>query len=277
MFAEEKPALQPLPVEPFRYYQYGKRTVNLDGCVEVEPVTMAHRRAGSAGAFRCNGIPPSPFDEPADRTTPARTPAPGARTPSRQIEDRPKPTPLTTLQLLSRAAHKARRADRGALPRHASERPARPHYAALWAYCRWSRSMAALRSRTLAPPPWKSASAPITTLSRRYLERHPQLSLSLRQVDPLDPPAHVVPRFHRRQNQGEQRMNLIELQRITTTPARRYSRGAGNQTAPGAGRSHGADRSDLLSGERRAYSPQRETLGSAAQTGSIPDPHRTLE
>src|SRR5882762_1237870 len=36
MFAEEKPTLQPLPVEPFRYYQYGKRTVNLDGCVEVD-------------------------------------------------------------------------------------------------------------------------------------------------------------------------------------------------------------------------------------------------
>ena len=36
MFAEEKPALLPLPVEPFRYYQYGERTVHLDGCVEVE-------------------------------------------------------------------------------------------------------------------------------------------------------------------------------------------------------------------------------------------------
>ena len=36
MFAEEKPALQPLPLEPFRYYQYGERTVHLDGCVEVE-------------------------------------------------------------------------------------------------------------------------------------------------------------------------------------------------------------------------------------------------
>src|SRR5260370_7416364 len=36
MFAEERPALQPLPVEPFRYYQYGERTVHLDGCVEVE-------------------------------------------------------------------------------------------------------------------------------------------------------------------------------------------------------------------------------------------------
>jgi transposase len=36
MFTEEKPALLPLPVEPFRYYQYGDRTVHLDGCVEVE-------------------------------------------------------------------------------------------------------------------------------------------------------------------------------------------------------------------------------------------------
>jgi transposase len=36
MFAEEKPSLLPLPVEPFRYYQYGERVVHLDGCVEVE-------------------------------------------------------------------------------------------------------------------------------------------------------------------------------------------------------------------------------------------------
>ena len=36
MFGEERPALLPLPVEPFRYYRYGERTVHLDGCVEVE-------------------------------------------------------------------------------------------------------------------------------------------------------------------------------------------------------------------------------------------------
>ena len=36
MFAEERPHLQPLPLEPFRYYRYGARTVHLDGCVEVE-------------------------------------------------------------------------------------------------------------------------------------------------------------------------------------------------------------------------------------------------
>ena len=36
MFAEEKPALLPLPLEPFRYYQHGQRVVHLDGCIEVE-------------------------------------------------------------------------------------------------------------------------------------------------------------------------------------------------------------------------------------------------
>ena len=36
MFADERPALLPLPLEPFRYYRYGTRTVHLDGCVEVD-------------------------------------------------------------------------------------------------------------------------------------------------------------------------------------------------------------------------------------------------
>jgi hypothetical protein len=36
MFAKERSARQPLPVEPFRYYQFGTRTVHLDGCVEVD-------------------------------------------------------------------------------------------------------------------------------------------------------------------------------------------------------------------------------------------------
>ena len=36
MFAEERPHLRALPLEPFRYYQHSKRTVHLDGCVEIE-------------------------------------------------------------------------------------------------------------------------------------------------------------------------------------------------------------------------------------------------
>jgi hypothetical protein len=36
MFQEERPHLKALPLEPFRFYQHGSRTVHLDGCVEVE-------------------------------------------------------------------------------------------------------------------------------------------------------------------------------------------------------------------------------------------------
>jgi hypothetical protein len=36
MFADERPYLTPLPVEPFRYYKFGDRTVRLDGCVEID-------------------------------------------------------------------------------------------------------------------------------------------------------------------------------------------------------------------------------------------------
>jgi hypothetical protein len=35
MFADERPHLRALPVEPFRYYAFGERTVRLDGFVEV--------------------------------------------------------------------------------------------------------------------------------------------------------------------------------------------------------------------------------------------------
>jgi transposase len=35
MFAEERPSLLPLPLEPFRYYQYDERTVHLDGHLEI--------------------------------------------------------------------------------------------------------------------------------------------------------------------------------------------------------------------------------------------------
>src|SRR5207248_11000810 len=40
MFAEERPTLLPLPIEPFRYYQYGERTVHLDGRVGRSSANM---------------------------------------------------------------------------------------------------------------------------------------------------------------------------------------------------------------------------------------------
>jgi transposase len=56
MFAEEKPALTPLPLEPFRHYQFGERRVNLDGCIEVEAACYSLPPAGSDAASRCSGM-----------------------------------------------------------------------------------------------------------------------------------------------------------------------------------------------------------------------------
>lgn len=56
MFAQEKPALLPLPLEPFRYYQYGERAVHLDGCVEVEAAYYSAPPGWIARRSRCSGI-----------------------------------------------------------------------------------------------------------------------------------------------------------------------------------------------------------------------------
>jgi hypothetical protein len=105
MFAEEKPALLPLPVEPFHYYQYGDRTVHLDGCVEVE---AAYYGAPPGWIGRRVQVQWDP------RQVRLMNPQTGQllREHLRQVrgghriqdEDRPKYTPLGTLKLLCRVA-----------------------------------------------------------------------------------------------------------------------------------------------------------------------------
>ena len=105
MFGEEKPFLQPLPIEPFRYYQYGERVVHLDGCVEVE------------GAYY--GLPPGWIGRLVKvqwDTLHVRILDPATnqlmREHIRQLrgryrintEDYPNKTPLSTVRLLARAA-----------------------------------------------------------------------------------------------------------------------------------------------------------------------------
>jgi transposase len=104
MFAEEKPFLLPLPLEPFRYYQYGVRTVHLDGCVEVE---AAYYSAPPGWIGRCVHVQ---WDgkvvrliNPKDGQL-LREHRRGERGRHRiQDEDRSRRTPLGVVQLLSRA------------------------------------------------------------------------------------------------------------------------------------------------------------------------------
>src|SRR5213079_2927966 len=102
MFAEEKPHLQALPLEPFRYYQYGERVVHLDGCVEVEAAYYSLPPGWIGRPVKVQ------WDELHVRVLDPRThqllrehvrqQRGGHRT---KPEDNPKKTPFTTAQLLA--------------------------------------------------------------------------------------------------------------------------------------------------------------------------------
>ena len=121
MFAEERPALLPLPVEPFRYYQYGERTVHLDGCVEVEaayygapPGWIGRRVQVQWDASHVRLIDPLTGQLLREHLRQQR----GRH--RIQDEDRPSRTPLSTHQLLRRAGNR-RTAHRRFVPGHASQ------------------------------------------------------------------------------------------------------------------------------------------------------------
>jgi transposase len=104
MFAEEKPHLLPLPVEPFRYYSYGTRVVHLDGHVEINGAYYSAPPGTIGQTLKVQ------WDEKRVRMLDARTSAllrehlPQQRGRHRtHEEDRPKKTPATTEQLLARA------------------------------------------------------------------------------------------------------------------------------------------------------------------------------
>ena len=104
MFAEEKPHLLPLPIEPFRYYRYGTRTVHLDGHVEVDgayysapPGTIGHVLSVQWDERRVRMLSTATGEL-------LREHVPQMRGRHRTHEaDKPKKTPATTQQLLARA------------------------------------------------------------------------------------------------------------------------------------------------------------------------------
>ena len=183
MFAEEKPALLPLPVEPFRYYQYGERTVHLDGCVEVEaayygaPPGWIGRRVQVQWDLRqVRLMNPSTGQLLREHLRQSRG---GHRI---KEEDRPKHTPLGTLALLYRADKAGPQI--GALCR-------RMHGEHGETMVRRIQGVLSLAKKYGAASVEEACATALEMgvcdyrFVRRYLERHPQMPLSLRQVDPL--------------------------------------------------------------------------------------------
>ena len=183
MFAEETPFLQPLPLEPFRYYQYGERTVHLDGCVEVEaayygapPGWIGRRVQVQWDSMFVRLLDPKTGELLREHLSGKRG---GHRI---RDADRPRRTPLKLLQLLARA-HKAG-PNIGAVcdAIHARQgelgmRRIQGMFQLLKKYGTAATDDACAAALELRVAEYRFV--------RRYLERKPQAPLSLRQVDPL--------------------------------------------------------------------------------------------
>ena len=186
MFAEEQPALRPLPLEPFRYYRFGVRTVHLDGCVEVEARLLRRAaRAGSAAASQCSGT--------------SCTSACSIRTTGQLLREHLRAPPRLASHRRTRIARRARRRSTLALLGARARAPARTSARSATRSTARRRSRASGASSACSPSPGSTAPRPSRTprrprsssacpryrFVRRYLERRPPVPLTLRQVDPL--------------------------------------------------------------------------------------------
>src|SRR5450631_1663565 len=183
MFAEERPALLPLPLEPFRYYQYGERTVHLDGCVEVEaayygapPGWIGRVLRVQWDALHVRILHPGTNQLLREHIRQKRG---GYRI---KNEDHPKRTPLRTSQLLWRAGRAGSHIGAlcNAIHRQQGEVGVRRILGVL---------SLAKKYGTAAVDEACAAALDMGVQEyrfvRRYLERCPQAPLSLQQVDPL--------------------------------------------------------------------------------------------
>jgi transposase len=183
MFAEEKPHLGELPLEPFRYYRYGERTVNLDGCAEVEAAYYSAPPGwiGRKVLVQWDGLHVRLLDPKSGKLL--REHLVQRRGHHRiKDEDRPSRTPRSTEALLHRA--------RTAGP-HIGLLCERIHHAEGVLGVRRILGVLSLARKHGAAALDEAAKAaleldlPNYRFVRRYLDRRPAVPLTLRQVDPL--------------------------------------------------------------------------------------------
>ena len=183
MFAEEKPFLQALPAEPFRYYLYGERTVHLDGCVEVEaayygapPGWIGRRVNVQWDAMFVRLLDPRTGELLREHLSVKRG---GHRI---RDADRPRRTPPQLLQLLARG-HKAG-ASIGAVCDAIHARQGELGMRRVQGVLQLVKQYGSAASDDACAAALELR-FPSYHFVRRYLERSPQAPLSLKQVDPL--------------------------------------------------------------------------------------------
>jgi transposase len=181
MFAEEQPALQPLPLEPFRYYRFGGRTVHLDGCVEIDAAYYSAPPGwiGRRVSVQWNDLHIRLLNPTTGQLLREHVRAPRGW---HRIDDadRPSRTPAKTLAVLSAAHHAG--ASIGAVCDHIHQ-----HEGA--GGIRRILGVLALAKKSGPAVVDDAAQAaldlgvPTYHFIRRYLERRPPVTL--RQIDPL--------------------------------------------------------------------------------------------
>jgi transposase len=183
MFAEEKPALQPLPLEPFRYYQYGERTVHLDGCVEVEAAyySVPPGWIGRMVQVQWDNLHVRLLDPRTGQLLREHLREARGR---RRIkdEDRPKHTPLGTVQLLERAARSG--PNIGQFTKALFELQAEAAVRRIQGILAFTKKYGVARVDDACAAALEMQAYDYRFV-RVYLERRSEPPLSLRQVDPL--------------------------------------------------------------------------------------------
>ena len=183
MFAEEKPALLPLPLEPFRYYQYGERTVHPDGCVEVEAAYYSAPPGwiGRQVQVQWDGKVVRLLDPRNGQLL--REHSRGERGRHRiKEEDRPRRTPIGVVQLLARMATAGEHIGQLSKLMHAQQGELAVRR--IQGILSFTKKYGVARVEDAC-----SAALELEAIDyrfvRRYLERSSQPPITLRQVDPL--------------------------------------------------------------------------------------------
>ena len=183
MFTEEKPHLQPLPLEPFRFYQYGERTVHLDGCVEVEAAYYGAPPGwiGRQVHVQWDSMYVRLLDPRSGELLREHL---GQKRGGHRIRDadRPRRTPQHTHQLLARA-HKAG-ANIGAVCDAIYHRQEEVGIRRIMGVLSLAKKYGCSACDQACAAALEFGVAEYRFV-RRYLERSPQAPPSLRQIDPL--------------------------------------------------------------------------------------------